>query len=254
MQKQLTVQDYIGEDEMRLLIKDAFSMRERDSDETVNVFAGGRCIKPRTDGQVKYLAAIDDYEMTFCIGPAGTGKTYLAVAKAVEMLKAGEVKKIILVRPAVDAGEKLGFLPGDLLEKVNPYLRPLLDAFGDMMDTSQVKRLLADDVIEVIPLAFMRGRTLSNAVIICDEAQNVTKKQMLMLLTRLGHNAKMIITGDDQQIDLHYRDESGLVHAKQLLQNVAGIVFVYLQDSDIVRHPLVQRIVKAYEIETNRGE
>ncbi len=214
--------------------------------ESLNVYAAGKPVRARTENQDLYLSAIRDNDLVFAIGPAGTGKTYLAVAAAVHMLKAELVKKVILVRPAVEAGEKLGFLPGDLQAKVNPYLRPLLDALHDMMDFPTIKRFMLNDVVEVIPLAYMRGRTLNNAVIILDEAQNTTKGQMLMFLTRMGHGSKMIVTGDTTQIDLPDPTESGLIDAARRLRRVRGVAFVALEQQDIVRHRLVQRIVRAY--------
>jgi phosphate starvation-inducible PhoH-like protein len=221
-------------------------------DEVLNVYAAGKPVRARTDNQELYLNAIRDHDLVFAIGPAGTGKTYLAVAAAVHMLKADLVKKVILVRPAVEAGEKLGFLPGDLQAKVNPYLRPLLDALHDMMDFPTIKRFMMNDVVEVIPLAYMRGRTLNNSVIILDEAQNTTKGQMLMFLTRMGHGSKMIVTGDATQIDLPDPTESGLIDAVRRLKRVKGIAFVALQQEDIVRHRLVQRIVRAYGDRTSQ--
>ena len=215
--------------------------------ESLDVYLEGKRIKARTAGQQKYLDLIRQHDLTFCTGPAGTGKTYLAVATAVAMLKRGEVRKLVLVRPAVEAGEKLGFLPGSMQEKVNPYLRPLLDALHDMMEFDQIQRFMASDLIEIVPLAFMRGRTLNNAMIICDEAQNTTVKQMLMLLTRLGHDSKMIVTGDISQIDLSAPGESGLIDALKRLKNTKGIAQIALQGEDIVRHNLVQRIVDAYD-------
>jgi phosphate starvation-inducible protein PhoH and related proteins len=203
-------------------------------------------IEPRTAGQRRYLQAITGHDMIFCSGPAGTGKTYLAVAAAVSMLKRAQVRRLVLARPAVEAGERLGFLPGDIQQKVNPYLRPLLDAVEDMMPFEQVQRFMATDVIEVVPLAFMRGRTLNEAVIILDEAQNTTIGQMLMFLTRMGHGSKVIVTGDTSQIDLEPGVESGLVDAARRLIRVPGIVFVTLNREDIVRHSLVQRVVEAY--------
>ncbi len=185
-------------------------------------------------------------DLTFCVGPAGTGKTYLAVAVAVSMLKKKQVRRIVLARPAVEAGEKLGFLPGDIQAKVNPYLRPLFDALEDMMDFSQMKKFMELDIIEIIPLAFMRGRTLNEAVIICDEAQNTSPLQMLMVLTRLGHGSKMIITGDITQIDLETGQKSGMVEAIRTLRRIKGIACVKLTQTDIVRHRLVQNIVQAY--------
>jgi phosphate starvation-inducible PhoH-like protein len=189
---------------------------------------------------------IRDHDLSFGIGPAGTGKTYLAVAAAVHMLRAQMVRKLILCRPAVEAGERLGFLPGDLQAKVNPYLRPLLDALHDMMDFATIKRFMFNDVVEVIPLAYMRGRTLNNAAIILDEAQNTTRGQMQMFLTRMGHGSKMIVTGDVTQIDLPEPTESGLIDAARRLRRIKGIGMVQLGQEDIVRHSLVQKIVEAY--------
>ncbi len=214
--------------------------------DVLDVYLPGRRVKPMTAGQARYLEAIQSHDLTFCAGPAGTGKTYLAVAVAVSMLKRGDIRKLILCRPAVEAGEKIGFLPGTLQEKVNPYLRPLLDALHDMMDFEQIQRLMAVDLIEIVPLAFMRGRTLNEAVIILDEAQNTTSSQMLMFLTRLGHGSKMIVTGDTSQIDLEDPRDSGLVDAARRLVRVPGVAMVTLVGEDIVRHNLVQRIVAAY--------
>jgi len=218
----------------------------QDISDGVEVYTRGHRVKPMTEGQRQYLQAITDHDLTFCCGPAGTGKTYLAVAAAVSLLKSNRVRKLVLVRPAVEAGEKLGFLPGDMQQKVNPYLRPLLDALEDVMEIDQVQRFLASDLIEIIPLAFMRGRTLNDAVIILDEAQNTTKLQMLMFLTRLGHRSKMVVTGDTSQIDLEDTTKSGLIDAARRLARVKGVGFVTLSQSDIVRHSLVQRIVDAY--------
>ncbi len=212
----------------------------------LEVYARGKRISAATPGQEGYLDALMRHDLTFCIGPAGTGKTFLAVAAAVAMLKSGQARKLVLVRPAVEAGEKLGFLPGDLQQKVNPYLRPLLDALHDMMDYEQAQRLLACDVIEIIPLAYMRGRTLNDAVIILDEGQNTTRGQMMMFLTRLGHGSKMIVTGDTTQIDIDPPEASGLIDAVRRLRRVPGVGFVTLGRADIVRHQLVQRIVEAY--------
>ena len=213
---------------------------------SLDVYLPGRRIKALTFGQQHYLEAILDHDLTLCTGPAGTGKTYMAVAVAVAMLKAGQVRRIALVRPAVEAGEKLGFLPGDMQQKVNPYLRPLLDALHDMMDLDQVQRFIANDVIEIIPLAFMRGRTLNDTMIILDEAQNTTSGQMLMFLTRLGHASKMVVTGDTTQIDLEDPNQCGLIDALRRLRHVSGVTMVSLVQADIVRHNLVQRIVQAY--------
>jgi len=213
----------------------------------IMVFRRGRSIQPRTKGQRQYVEAIDRSDLTFCIGPAGTGKTYLAVAKAVDALREERVDRIALVRPAVEAGEKLGFLPGDLEAKVNPYLRPLYDALHDMMDPSQIRRSMDNGVIEVIPLAFMRGRTLGRCFVILDEAQNCTIRQMKMFLTRIGLSSKVVVTGDVSQGDLPEGEMSGLIHAEKILTEIKGIEFVYLDKADIVRHPLVQLIVEAFE-------
>ena len=212
----------------------------------LSVYAGGRPVKAKTDQQAAYLDAIRTHELVFGIGPAGTGKTYLAVAAAVHMLKTGLVQKIVLARPAVEAGERLGFLPGDLQDKVNPYLRPLIDALHDMLDYPTIRRFTENDVIEVSPLAFMRGRTLNNAMVILDEAQNTTRGQMKMFLTRLGHGSRAVITGDTTQIDLPDPTESGLVEAARRLRRVRGIGWVQLTGRDVVRHKLVQRIIEAY--------
>jgi len=208
---------------------------------------GGRRVKPRPPGQSPYVESIRKYDLTFATGPAGCGKTYLAVATAVESLRAGEVRKIVLVRPAVEAGENLGFLPGDLRAKLNPYLRPLMDALGDMIDYDQARNLMEQDTIEVIPLAYMRGRTLNDAFIILDEAQNATISQMKMFLTRMGERSKMVVSGDETQQDLPRGITSGLRDALRRLGEIDGIGTVRLQASDIVRHRLVQKIVEAYE-------
>ncbi len=209
--------------------------------------AGRRRVNPKSVNQRRYLDAIDRHDIVFGIGPAGTGKTYLAMAQAVTYLLSKKVTRIILARPAVEAGEKLGFLPGDLQEKVNPYLRPLYDALYDMMETEKAQRLLERGTIEVAPIAFMRGRTLNDAFVILDEAQNTTTEQMKMFLTRLGFGSKAVVTGDITQIDLPAARASGLVEAMKVVGNVEGIAFVHFDDKDVVRHPLVQQIVKAYE-------
>jgi len=206
-----------------------------------------RRIKPRTEGQAKYVEAIRKHDMTFCIGPAGCGKTYLAVATAVEALKARQIRKIVLVRPAVEAGESLGYLPGDLQAKLNPYLRPLLDAINEMVDYDQVKYLMEQDAIEVIPLAYMRGRTLNHSFIILDEAQNSTVNQMKMFLTRMGEGSRVVVSGDISQVDLPSGVTSGLRDAAQRLQSIKEIAFIRLDESDIVRHALVHHIVRAYD-------
>ena len=206
-----------------------------------------RTVQPRSVNQRKYVEAIEKNDMTFGVGPAGTGKTYLAVAMAVAAMNAKKVSRIVLVRPAVEAGEKLGFLPGSLQEKVDPYLRPLYDALYDLLEPEKVDKMLERNVIEVAPLAFMRGRTLNDAFIIMDEAQNTTIEQMKMFLTRLGNNSKAVITGDITQIDLPNPRKSGLLDAINVLGGVEGIHFCHFEDSDVVRHVLVQRIVRAYE-------
>ncbi len=212
-----------------------------------------RRIKPRTEGQADYVQAIRHHDMTLCTGPAGCGKTYLAVATAVEAYRAKSIRKIVLVRPAVEAGESLGYLPGDLNEKLNPYLRPLLDAINEMVDFDQVKFLMEQDIIEVIPLAYMRGRTLNHAFIILDEAQNATVAQMKMFLTRMGEGSKVVVSGDISQVDLPYGVTSGLRDAIQRLQGIDEIAIIRLQESDIVRHRLVQKIVAAYEHPSNNS-
>jgi len=204
-------------------------------------------VQPQTPGQERYMDAMNRHDLVFAIGPAGTGKTYLAVARALEALTEYHVNRIILVRPAVEAGERLGFLPGDMVEKVNPYLRPLYDSLHDMLSPNQIARYLERGLIEVAPLAFMRGRTLNNAFVILDEAQNTTPKQMKMFLTRLGRDARAVVTGDVTQVDLPEGDVSGMAHAWQILHAVEGVAFVALDKRDIVRHPLVERIVNAYE-------
>jgi phosphate starvation-inducible PhoH-like protein len=213
--------------------------------------AGKRRVAPKTVNQRKYLDAIEEHDIVFGIGPAGTGKTYLAMAQAVAFLIAKKVSRIILARPAVEAGEKLGFLPGDLQEKVNPYLRPLYDALYDMLDTERVARYLERGTIEIAPIAFMRGRTLNDAFVILDEAQNTTSEQMKMFLTRLGFGSKAVITGDVTQIDLPTGRMSGLVEAMTVVNAIDGIAFTYFDERDVVRHKLVQQIVKAYEAFSN---
>lgn len=246
MQKHLIKKDSLTVNDVKRLL----TARETDDKETtsgaVTVYAQKKVIEPSTKGQLKYIETMLKNDVTFCVGPAGTGKTYLAVAIAVSMLKKKQIRRIVLARPAVEAGEKLGFLPGDLQAKVNPYLRPLFDALEDMMDFGQMRKFMELDVIEIIPLAFMRGRTLNDSVIICDEAQNTSPLQMLMVLTRLGLGSKMIITGDITQIDLPRGQKSGLIEAIERLRRIKGIGYVQLVNRDIVRHRLVQNIVRAY--------
>jgi phosphate starvation-inducible PhoH-like protein len=216
--------------------------------------AGKRRVNPKSVNQRRYLDAIEQHDIVFGIGPAGTGKTYLAMAQAVNYLLSKRVSRIILARPAVEAGEKLGFLPGDLQEKVNPYLRPLYDALYDMMDTEKAQRLIERGTVEVAPIAFMRGRTLNDAFVILDEAQNTTSEQMKMFLTRLGFGSKAVVTGDITQIDLPTGRMSGLVEAMRIVGGIEGIAFVHFDEKDVVRHKLVQMIVKAYETHTDGGK
>ncbi len=253
LQDMLRGRDYLEEDAVEAVLSELERPEAAPAGGAISVFARESQINPKTDGQRRYVTAMLEHDMVFCLGPAGTGKTYLAAAVAVHLLRAGRVKRIALVRPAVEAGEKLGFLPGDLLQKVNPYLRPLFDAMHDMMTFDQLKRFMVSDVIEVIPLAFMRGRTLNSTVIILDEAQNATPSQMLMFLTRMGHHSKIIVTGDDSQVDLEPDQPSGLADAVQRLRDVPGIAILRLTDEDIVRHRLVQAVVLRYAT-PRRGE
>jgi phosphate starvation-inducible PhoH-like protein len=208
---------------------------------------GKKSITPKSENQRRYIEALESYDMVFAIGPGGTGKTYLAVAMAVSALLSKQVNRIILARPAVEAGERLGFLPGTLQEKVDPYMRPLYDALHDLLDADKLESFLEKDIIEVAPLAFMRGRTLNDSFVILDEAQNTTSEQMKMFLTRLGFNSKAVITGDITQIDLPNERRSGLVEAIEVVGNIEGISFIYFDERDVVRHSLVQRIIKAYD-------
>jgi phosphate starvation-inducible PhoH-like protein len=213
----------------------------------VFVTTQNRVVSPKTKNQKTYIDAIRSNDIVFGIGPAGTGKTYLAVAMAVSALTSGQVRSIILARPAVEAGEKLGFLPGDLAQKVNPYLRPLHDALNDLLGPDKALDFIEQNVIEIAPLAFMRGRTLSNAFIILDEAQNTTREQMKMFLTRIGFDSRAVITGDTTQVDLPVKSQSGLVEARKILTDIDGIKFCSFSKEDVVRHPLVQKIINAYE-------
>ena len=216
-------------------------------DPGLEVFTDGQTIRPKTEGQAGYIKAIKENDLIFCIGPAGTGKTYLAVSLALSTMKSGYLKKIVLARPAVEAGERLGYLPGDIQAKVNPYLRPLYDALADMIEIGQVKKYIENDLIEILPLAFMRGRTLNDSFIILDEAQNCTVKQMKTFLTRFGIRTKIVVTGDITQVDLPAGVKSGLIDVQEKLKGVPGVDFVYLTGKDIVRHRLVRDIVEAYD-------
>jgi len=247
LQRRLSQNPVLTDEQVREAIRQV-KINGTDSARTrLSVFLPAVTIVPKSAGQRAYLETIQENDLTFCLGPAGTGKTYLAVAVAVSMLKQSLIQRIVLVRPAVEAGEKLGYLPGDLQAKVNPYLRPLFDAMHDMMTFEQIRRFIQNDVIEVVPLAFMRGRTLNHAVIILDEAQNATPGQMLMFLTRLGQRSKMIVTGDDSQSDLESGDPRGLVDAVTKLRGIDGVGLIRLSKTDIVRHALVQRVVEAYD-------
>lgn len=229
------------------LIESILQAHEPGESNDLEIREGSRVVRPRSEGQARYLKALRDNELVFCVGPAGTGKTYLAVARAVAGLRRGRIKKIVLVRPAVEAGEHLGFLPGDLEAKINPYLRPLLDALHDLMAYDQIRRYMDNDLIEIAPLAYMRGRTLNDAMIILDEGQNATVPQMKMFLTRMGQNARIVVTGDITQVDLPSATKSGLADAIERLKDVPGVATAFLDRKDIVRHPLVQAIVNAYE-------
>jgi phosphate starvation-inducible PhoH-like protein len=251
----LKKQETLSAEDVRTVLAVVSSAEDRPSVQTAaTVVSGGatKSVRPRTDGQGRYVHAMRENDLVFAIGPAGTGKTYLAVGVAVNLLRQGAVKKIVLVRPAVEAGERLGFLPGDMAAKINPYLRPLFDALNEMMEPEQVKRYTENDIIEIAPLAFMRGRTLNQAVIILDEGQNTTIAQMKMFLTRMGQGSKIIVTGDITQVDLPGNVRSGLTDALDRLQKVERIGIVYLTEADIVRHPLVVKIVAAYEAERPR--
>ena len=254
MQKHLTKRHSLTDADVTAFIAQNDSPLTAETSEAITIYSTMKVIEPNTKGQLKYVETMLANDLTFCIGPAGTGKTYLAVAVAVSMLKKKQVRRIVLARPAVEAGEKLGFLPGDLQAKVNPYLRPLFDALEDMMDFDQMRKFMELDIIEIIPLAFMRGRTLNEAIIICDEAQNTSPLQMLMVLTRLGHGSKMIITGDITQIDLDTSQKSGMVEATEILRRIKGIGYVELTRKDIVRHRLVQNIVRAYKKRKTQNE
>ncbi|MEK7398802.1 MAG: PhoH family protein [Candidatus Poribacteria bacterium] len=252
----LRIGHVIKSDDVKYAIRMIKGGKELDLDEIasggINVFSN-KIIRPKTRGQKIYVSAMQKHDLVFGIGPAGTGKTYLAMAMAISALKKGEVSRIVLTRPAVEAGERLGFLPGDLLAKVDPYLRPLYDALYDMMPMDKVEMYMERSVIEVAPLAFMRGRTLNNSFAILDEAQNSTCEQMKMFLTRFGFDTRAVVTGDVTQIDLPQDRSSGLLEAQTVLSNIAGINFSYLTSEDVVRHELVQKIIEAYESAKSNG-
>ena len=233
---------------------DSMNSHTVDDGDSLAIQTRRKLINPRGGNQQEYIDAIRNNDINFGIGPAGTGKTWLAVACAVEALEQNRVDRILLVRPAVEAGEKLGFLPGDLAQKIDPYLRPLYDALYEMMGADHVSKLIERNIIEVAPLAFMRGRTLSNSFIILDESQNTTREQMKMFLTRIGFNSTAVVTGDDTQIDLPHRRDSGLLHVEKVLQSVEGLTFTHFDSSDVVRHPLVKRIVDAYAVDDKAAE
>ncbi|MFC2145385.1 PhoH family protein, partial [Actinomycetota bacterium] len=252
--RELTLQVNLGQDISKEKVSDSINIMENKSDlKPHQIFSegivvnSGKKIKPRTEGQKKYLEAIKANTIVFGIGPAGTGKTYLALAAAVEALKENRIGRIILVKPVVEAGEKLGFLPGDIYDKVNPYLRPLYDALYEMLDIEKFQQYKDMGIIEVVPLAYMRGRTLNDSFILLDEAQNASPEQMKMFLTRLGFGSKMVVTGDITQVDLPNDRQSGLILVKGILEGLEGIEFVNLTSKDVVRHELVQRIVDAYK-------
>ena len=240
------------EEEDIVMLLNGTKTKEESAEHVIVYSTMGKPIKARTENQVRLVQACEHNDMVFAVGPAGTGKTYVSIAIAVRALKKKEIRKIILSRPAVEAGEKLGFLPGDMKEKIDPYLQPLYDALEEMIPPAKLQEYMDSNIIQIAPLAFMRGRTLNDAVVILDEAQNTTSSQIKMFMTRMGQNTKMIITGDCTQIDLPYSQKSGLIEAMRILGNVDGVAFVNLDKSDIVRHRLVSQIVAAYEKESQR--
>ncbi len=240
------------EEEDIVMLLNGTKTKEESAEHVIVYSTMGKPIKARTENQIRLVQACEHNDMVFAVGPAGTGKTYVSIAIAVRALKKKEIRKIILSRPAVEAGEKLGFLPGDMKEKIDPYLQPLYDALEEMIPPAKLQEYMDSNIIQIAPLAFMRGRTLNDAVVILDEAQNTTSSQIKMFMTRMGQNTKMIITGDCTQIDLPYSQKSGLIEAMRILGNVDGIAFVNLDKSDIVRHRLVSQIVAAYEKESQR--
>jgi len=235
------------EQSLRIMLRDPNTPLKKYYQESLFAVSTKKSICPKTVTQREYLHALREVDLTMGIGPAGTGKTYLAVAVGVSLFLQKKVKRLVLTRPAVEAGEKLGFLPGDLVEKVNPYLRPLYDALNDMLDNTRVQEMIANGAIEIAPLAFMRGRTLNNAFVILDEAQNTSPEQMKMFLTRLGYGSRAVVTGDITQIDLPSHIGSGLIHAMEVLKGVPGIAMIHFGEQDVIRHPLVGRIVRAYD-------
>jgi len=247
MQKRLIKHGALDEKIVKELITQSQNEVSGQKSDAITVYSSKGVIEPFTKGQLDYIETMQKNDLTFCTGPAGTGKTYLVMAMAVAQFLDRKVNRIILTRPAVEAGEKLGFLPGDLYQKVDPYLRPLFDALYEMVDYERASRLVEKGAIEIAPLAFMRGRTLNDAFVILDEAQNTTSMQMKMFLTRLGFNSKAVITGDITQIDLPQNDKSGLVDAESLLKDISGIDFVYFSKKDVVRHPIIKKIIEAYE-------
>jgi len=246
----------INSEDVRLMMSQGFAAeyKEHPKEEELSLDTHQVRIRPRTKGQEKYLRSILEYPMTFCTGPAGSGRTYLAVAVAAHFLKLRRAQRVILTRPAVEAGESLGFLPGDLYDKVAPYFRPLYDALYEMLGVERTRKMIEDEVIEIAPLAYMRGRTLNKSFIILDEGQNTTVKQMKMFLTRLGFDSKAVITGDITQVDLPQHKPSGLIVVQSILKGIEGIHFLYLTEKDVVRHDLVQDIIRAYERNGNQEE